>query len=897
MERALKTRILGFNVNIVLGIISLFFLHTSIHAQHEPNDWYFGNDIGLNFTASPPQVISGSNMRSFEGVATIGTSDGSVLFYANGEDIYGPGNTIIKNGDDFNRGLSSNQGVIFVPIPGNSEKYYVFHIDQKENSNPSIPNPPRGFSYSCIEFINNEWEVTNKNTPLLSNAYENLTAVKACGEDVYWVISHEWDGDGFYAYKIDSTGLDVNPVISRIGRLYEGESKSNPIIPSPNGSRLAVLNRIDTTINIFDFDASTGIISNEIILPGMDLAMSLEFSTYGSKLYTIGKQFDLTLDNPTDIVANAVEIFPVENFKIYTYFLGPDGKVYIINWTPLGNTLSVINDPEENGLSCNFQEDILSFDDKQSLIVGFHQLKHLVNFCDPKVEIIKPEFCEHDSATFDIEYNMKPERVKWFVKQDDLKIDSSTSLSPVFWFDVSGVYDIELQYETYLGWDTLFCTVEAHPYPIYPLLGNDTTLCKNNYLYQESNVLADHYLWSTSDTTANTTLIKKDTVLWLKASNHICTTHDSISVTWLDISSPKIPQDTIACNHAKVLVDIYIDDGIASWMDGYPATSRMLEEGTYLYKTVNDAGCTFNGIIEVANFNEENIYLPNDFELCDGDVDQISFTGSGNHFLWSTGSTSDKLDISEAGVYWGVSTYQGCSVRDSITVYTPSLNLTDHVTLCSGEEHYVDATIEQSKASYLWNDGDTNSNRTLTEGNHSINILTNAGCALHGEILVEVLDLPNADLGEDITICEGEIIPLIYEGEKSYTWSTGEKEETIYIDLAWTYWLQVNDTCGNTSIDSIQVETKFCDLHIPVIFTPNGDLINDLWGIDIPPTITNFEIQVFNRWGSLVFESNGTNVQWDGTFNGIDAPDGTYYYICYFDHPTRSRNGHVTIIR
>ena len=69
--------------------------------------------------------------------------------------------------------------------------------------------------------------------------------------------------------------------------------------------------------------------------------------------------------------------------------------------------------------------------------------------------------------------------------------------------------------------------------------------------------------------------------------------------------------------------------------------------------------------------------------------------------------------------------------------------------------------------------------------------------------------------------------------------------------------------------------------ELPNAFTPNSDGDNDVF-IPYPYCfIDRIEIQIFNRWGELVFQSMDPNINWDGTNQaGDDLPVGTYYYKC-----------------
>jgi gliding motility-associated-like protein len=110
-----------------------------------------------------------------------------------------------------------------------------------------------------------------------------------------------------------------------------------------------------------------------------------------------------------------------------------------------------------------------------------------------------------------------------------------------------------------------------------------------------------------------------------------------------------------------------------------------------------------------------------------------------------------------------------------------------------------------------------------------------------------------------------------------------------------------SDYCSATS-DTLVILSNFCDSFkaiFPTVITPNLDGKNDLFKIhylnEIYPTC---RVTIFNRWGTVVFESNGYADPWDGTFNNEDLPMGTYFYkIELYDKDKTVYNGPISIIR
>lgn len=113
------------------------------------------------------------------------------------------------------------------------------------------------------------------------------------------------------------------------------------------------------------------------------------------------------------------------------------------------------------------------------------------------------------------------------------------------------------------------------------------------------------------------------------------------------------------------------------------------------------------------------------------------------------------------------------------------------------------------------------------------------------------------------------------------------------------YTLTVADTLGCVDSASVLVEVGRC-VPYNAGFTPNGDGVNDTWEIPCLELFTN-RVQVYNRWGQLVYEAENYDNSWDGTNVGQVLPDATYYYVILVDDPVFDQptvyKGTVTIIR
>jgi len=145
--------------------------------------------------------------------------------------------------------------------------------------------------------------------------------------------------------------------------------------------------------------------------------------------------------------------------------------------------------------------------------------------------------------------------------------------------------------------------------------------------------------------------------------------------------------------------------------------------------------------------------------------------------------------------------------------------------------------------------------------------------------------------------------PVITGNIASYTWipSTGLNNPSIPNPIAspltstqYTLILKSVNGCIDTAKTTVYV---IYDLDIPNIFSPNNDGINDLWNIGHLTDFVNNTVDIFNRYGQLVFHSLGYGAPWDGKQNGYPLPVGTYYYIINPHFGTKIFTGSITLIR
>jgi gliding motility-associated-like protein len=109
------------------------------------------------------------------------------------------------------------------------------------------------------------------------------------------------------------------------------------------------------------------------------------------------------------------------------------------------------------------------------------------------------------------------------------------------------------------------------------------------------------------------------------------------------------------------------------------------------------------------------------------------------------------------------------------------------------------------------------------------------------------------------------------------------------------YTVVVKDTVGCTLTSSVFVDGNMECFFISTGITPNGDGVNDTWVLGGFEYYPECKVNVFNRWGQIMFSSTGYNSPWDGRFNGELLPVADYYFTIDYSEEKEVIMGTVTI--
>lgn len=344
-------------------------------AQNENTKWYFGKNAALDFMTNPPTILNNSVMSVVEGCSGIADGAGNLLFYTDGITVYNQQHVAMANGTGLAGGSSATQAALILKQPSGT-LYYIFTVNHGGQS---------GLYYSIVDMslAAGMGSVTVKNAAVYSSpCCEKLAATIHCNGIDYWVMIHEFGSNNFRAYLLTSSGVSASPVVSSAGTPYttlsgtatagyQGEMKF-----SPTGQKIGCTNTNTGSntggfVELYDFDKSTGVVSNALTLPSIPSntfqPYGCEFSPDGTKfyagtgyahpsnlnLYSPLIQWNLNAGSNSSILSSSVVIYGASNVSFGSMQLAPNGKIYI-STAVNSQSLCVINNPNAAGTGCNF---------------------------------------------------------------------------------------------------------------------------------------------------------------------------------------------------------------------------------------------------------------------------------------------------------------------------------------------------------------------------------------------------------------------------------------------------------------------------------------------------------------------------------------------------------------
>jgi gliding motility-associated-like protein len=436
-------------------LFTLLLYSTLTFSQQEASVWYFGENAGIKFHAdgSVTPLVDGQ-LKTFEGCAALSDSNGNLMFYTDGVTVYNKNHQVMLNGTGLKGHTSSTQSATILQKPGSSNLFYLFTTAAVARTD--------GLMYSEID-INLDGGLggitANKNIQLYSPTCEKLSVVKHANNTDHWVITHGWNTNTFYSHLVTASGISNFPVLTNSGLIVNNSSEYNSqgyIKISPDGKKLVLCHQMMYAVELFDFDSTTGTVSNPIIISNAGQPYGAEFSPNSELLYIslqLGRQVYQYDMNATDIRSSEKLIGTTPTF-LGALQLGPNNKIYIANYE--SNNLGVINDPNVLGVGCDLQPSAVDLAGRQSNVglPAFNQ-----SFFNPSITV--KNLCLGSTTEFKLNPNPVITAATW----DFGDGNTSNAISSTHVYATPGNYTVKVLATSSSGTGTKTRDITISPIP------------------------------------------------------------------------------------------------------------------------------------------------------------------------------------------------------------------------------------------------------------------------------------------------------------------------------------------------------------------------------------------------------------------------------------------------
>lgn len=474
------------------------------------NQWYFGEQAGIDFNNGSMAILDGNNQDAMEGCATISDVNGDLLFYTNGVTVWNRNHEVMLNGDSIGGDAGSAQNSLIMPFNGDETMYYIFTTEQVYGDDEYA------LKYSIVDMKEDVslGKVVMKNAKLMDNSTERVTGSGFTGSDL--IVVHEFGNNTFRTYQTGANGLN-SAIFSPGGETHEFMdelSATGYMKISPTFNQIAVLIPGTGQVEILDF--SQGEVSNpRLIDTGEQDLYGLEFSPGATKLYLTTSsanskliQYDLDSLNSADPEAD-IEATKFDGYTQGANYgalqIGPDGVIYMAvdNAGSIGNITAPEGDDGSNG----FNPSGFNLQGRTSRL-GLPNFAQVENtpFQEPSITVIPG--CVGMESTFSAvgrDPNNSIEEYLWvFGDGNSAPVQDTTHI-----YNTPGTYNVQMVLSNRCDTDTILtATITIDVIPELPTVPTDTALCDQPVVLEAWPVDEPNftYQWSTGETTRQITV-------------------------------------------------------------------------------------------------------------------------------------------------------------------------------------------------------------------------------------------------------------------------------------------------------------------------------------------------------------------------------------------------------
>ena len=873
----------------LLVFCSLNYFGQNLEGSH----WYWGpQGIGLKFDPFPAPntngVLAGDMLR-----ATISDESGNLILYSNGNELRNGEHLTVLNSTSSLSNISTVGKSLLTKLP-QSDSLYLYSFTASTTANIASSY------YSIIDITaNNDTGAVipnSKEISILDSVSIKISILEHINGEDFWLIFHSYEGNTFYSFLVDSSGVDTSPVVTTVGTPYYPSTLSSDgyMKSSPNSKYIALLKNNgmglqNGFLELFKFNQLTGQPDDPIIIPlhnRINMALkTFSFSPNSRKLYLpygIGTsstsgipdtsylyQFDCSIWDSTalnlskSIIDTAINIFYSNNPHILEMQIGVDGNIYTLHeWgglplNKLGGSIGKISCPNLNYTEVNYDNQHLFILNSTSNTLPTLNQTLFVNANILQAQSQSGDVCNGDTAQL-IAYGAGADRFIWTMEDGSPAntLSDDTLANPKAWPDSTTTYRVigmSSSCSSADGEDTAFVTVRVGNGPEEPLFPDTVSRCVNDTF--TANLPAQTpFWWSTGADTHVVQLTQSDTYRYVYADSLGCASDTfSFTLQFFDSAVVELDADSQLCELEEGQANV-ISQTAVNWT----TTAEILESDSFFIR-----------------YRAQNPF-------------------------WLRAAPQDS---------------NACAVSDSVFVTvipTPDAGTDFDTVLCLPDSFpFIPNAPQLSPLRFVREStGDTLRAADWPKMLFAEGVLTERFIAFNPQNCSDTIHV-NAELllpqtepegnFEILRDCEKAVLRIFPQTGVAWYLNGNEMPlEDIRVSDGDSFLIAEYDEsrrCLRTTKLVIGEGSAALGVELPNVFTPNGDGVNDIFEPVGPVNHVCGTLQVYNRWGNLIHETReGAGISWNGrNFSGEPVPEGTYFYV--FTSGDEVVKGSVQVLR
>ncbi|RYM36053.1 T9SS type B sorting domain-containing protein [Brumimicrobium glaciale] len=516
--------------------------------------------------------------------------------------------------------------------------------------------------------------------------------------------------------------------------------------------------------------------------------------------------------------------------------------------------------------------------------------------------------------------------------------NSSTATTPYNIYTSGGIYDVMLVViddDACFDSDTSYLSIEVGDFSGAVVIPPNQICPGEDYQFQSSG--GTTYEWSPASFLDDPNISNPTATINTTTTFTVIIT-DSCGADTLSVTLEIFQNNSSAVSD----IEICIGDTVVIWAEGgvdYNWTStdpssivgpsnedslRISPNSnmTYTVDIITVQGCSLTEQVDVFVFQGPPQPIVRDTAfVCEGDVVNLTVTDAPS-IVWSPNidintTIGQSVIISTTVNRWYYIDFTNpCgTVRDSvyISIIGTFPNAGNDTIVCPKDTVNLWAS---GGVAYEWKPAGSvispNSAITTAAPNnptvYTVYITDEYGCGSSATVKIDHFPIPYVSASADYYGFVGDEVQLNANSNNpgnDYLWSPAQylscvdcKNTIAKPNESITYTVVFTDENGCLATDEVSIHFEGI-IYVPNTFTPDGDGINDYFSIE-GGNITEFHLQIFDRWGELIFESYDLNGVWNGTYGNKICQDGTYVWkIVYEDVANNKKElvGHVNLLR